>query len=257
MASKGKEIEVVNRKEELGYSKLCTEREVTMSIMGMLSDRSITYTLIGGSAIGTAIEVPNEWIKQRYVSNLIDVEVYALNLSLAGRALEESGWIMDRTEDMFSIRISDGSETRTIPTIEKEVIYHKQQGLSTYYVAVTGLPTTLHKLNRKGEVVSVGLSDITTYSETVSYKLIRGNRNDVDDIAYIGASNYLSEFIDTDEGARIISRHMENHGSTLIRRNISKVSEALDRAMAVLPDQKEKISSNREFINSIEAHLRK
>ena len=128
---------VVNRKVELGHVPLREEIGAVERVRRALDKEGIEFTLVGGSAIGTVIPVTGEWMAQRRVSRLIDIDMDFDSRDTALRVLEGCGWKADDPAAYFGIQWGHGSSMKSMCTIENEDILVGRSGF--YLSPVTGI----------------------------------------------------------------------------------------------------------------------
>lgn len=218
---------IVNRKPELGHVPLHEEMDAIKKVRRKLDKEGIAFTLVGGSAIGTVIPVTNEWIAQRRVSKLIDIDMDADSREKALRALQDGGWKVDDPAKYFGIQWGLDGSTKSMCTIENEDIL---VGRSGFYLAVTYVPTNVYSLGRKGNLRKNAIDHKLTYGETLAYKVVRGNQNDIMDLAHASVASDISMFGYDRFSKEIVARHAQHHGFTRIRRNIDAI---FDRVLKI------------------------
>ncbi len=220
---------IVNRKAELGHVPLREEIGAVERVRRALDKEGIEFTLVGGSAIGTVIPVTDEWMAQRRVSRLIDIDMDADSRGRALRTLESSGWKADDPAAYFGIQWGHGSSMKSMCTIENEDIL---VGRSGFYLSVTYVPTGVYSLGRKGDLRKNIIDHKLTYGETLAYKAVRGNQNDIMDLTHASVASDISKFGHDRFSKEIVARHVHHHGFTRIRRNVDEVFAQLSKIVA-------------------------
>jgi hypothetical protein len=211
---------VVNRKQELGHVPLREEIVEVEKLGRALGKEGIEFTLVGGSAIGTVIPVTDEWLGQRRVSRLIDIDMDVDSRGRALHALENCGWKPDDPTAYFGIQWGPDGSTKQMCTIENEDIL---VGRSGFYLSVTYVPTSVYSLGRKGDLRKNAIDHKLTYGETLAYKALRGNQNDIMDLAHASVASDISRFGHDRFSRELVAKHVAHHGFTKIRRNIDEV----------------------------------
>ena len=217
---------VVNRKAELGHVPLREEIGAVERVRRALDREGIEFTLVGGSAIGTVIPVTGEWMAQRRVSRLIDIDMDFDSRDTALRVLEGCGWKADNPAAYFGIQWGHGSSMKSMCTIENEDIL---VGRSGFYLSVTYVPTGVYSLGRKGDLRKNVIDHKLTYGETLAYKALRGNQNDIMDLAHASVASDISMFGHDKFSMALVAKHVRHHGFTRIRRNIDEVFAQVSR----------------------------
>ena len=217
---------VVNRKQELGHVPLREEVVEVEKLGRALGKEGIEFTLVGGSAIGTVIPVTDEWIEQRRVSKLIDIDMDVDSRGRALRILEGCGWRVDDPAAYFGIQWGPDSSTKQMCTIENEDIL---VGRSGFYLSVTYVPTSVYSLSRKGDLRKNPIDHKLTYGETLTYKVLRGNQNDIMDLAHASAASDISRFGHDRFSTELVAKHVNHHGLTRMRRNIDEIFAQVSR----------------------------
>ena len=211
---------VVNRKQELGHVPLREEIVEVEKLGRALGKEGIEFTLVGGSAIGTVIPVTDEWLGQRRVSRLIDIDMDLDSRGRALRILEGCGWKPDDPTAYFGIQWGPDGSTKQMCTIENEDMLIGRAG---FYLSVTYLPTSVYSLGRKGDLRKNAIDHKLTYGETLAYKALRGNQNDIMDLAHASVASDISRFGHDRFSRELVAKHVAHHGFTKIRRNIDEV----------------------------------
>lgn len=217
---------VVNKKQELGHAPLREEIVEVERLGRALGKEGIEFTLVGGSAIGTVIPVTDEWMGQRRVSRLIDIDMDVDSRGRALRALERCGWKVDDPAAYFGIQWGPDGSTKQMCTIENEDILVGRAG---FYLSVTYVPTSVYSLGRKGDLRKNSIDHKLTYGETLAYKVLRGNQNDIMDLAHASVASDISRFGSDRFSMELVAKHVKHHGLTRIRRNIDEVFAQVSR----------------------------
>ena len=207
-------------KSEMGHTRLKDEMEVVREACIALESAGMEFTLIGGSAMGTAIPITSEWMSERMVSRLIDIDMDIKFRDSVEPLLLDSGWHAEDPSRYFGIQWKQNGITGSMCTIRDESLFRNPEG---YYLSVTYFPTKVYRLDRRGGIMETAIDHGLTYSETLTYKVIRGNSNDIMDMAHSAVASDLSGFGHNVHSAAILEKHVRHHGLTRVERNLNEI----------------------------------
>ena len=102
-------------KDQIGHVLLIDIAKITAFVSAKLEAEGIRHTYLGGSAMGSQLRVPWDYLGTRSTSQIIDMVVDSSNLDAARNILLNIGWKPVNTLDFFAVTYigKDGKEHTT------------------------------------------------------------------------------------------------------------------------------------------------
>ena len=200
---------VTNRKGPIGRMSLERQAPMTREIIEALRDRGLRDVgLAGASGLGTAIPVPDEYMRTRTVSSVVDVFVDG-SRGLVKDCAKDMGFRRAPIEDIFSVTYENGDGVkRTAPTVAGQMRFNGNPRMAGLELIVTFVPAEWVRVRQgrhAGPTVEIWRYErVPTPGRTLLEKLIRGTSKDVADVAAAAAAADLGRIVNGDDIASFI-----------------------------------------------------
>lgn len=187
-----KVLRVVNKKHEMGQTLLRTQIPIMSALYYRLGEAGIIeYGVLGSSALGTRIKVPESYKDVRTVTNVIEVTVPSRNEQKLMETMQRAGWVRDDVINYFSITYrSEGGEAVKIPTVIKQEFLYADIHGSKIYLAPIFTPAKFYRGNN-GKLFVYDIN-LESDGEMLMHKIIRGDYRDKQDVAQVAAADDLA-----------------------------------------------------------------
>ena len=195
-------LETINRKDEIGRTTLEMAISVTREAYDLIGNACNSgFMPIGSSLFGTHIKVPDDYMKERKVSRVIDVLVKGRSEEVSA-VMEKGGWRrIDDPRKYFSMRIQfDDGRISCIGTMSDQTLFVNHEG---FVLSSIGVPSVFYQRDREDRLKAVRFEEMPTIGLSVAYKLLRGNRQDISDLAAISMSNRVEDILGKDGNATV------------------------------------------------------
>ena len=196
-------LETINRKDEIGRAPLEMAISVTRKAYDLIGNAcNSKFMPIGSSLFGTHIKVPDEYMKKREVSRVIDILVKGRSEEVSV-VMEKGGWKrIEDTKKYFSMKIQlDDGSISCIGTMSDQTLFVNDRG---FFLSSIGVPSVFYQRNREDRLKAVRFEEVPTIGLSIAHKIIRGNRQDISDLAAIAMSNRVGDILGKDGDATVM-----------------------------------------------------
>ncbi len=235
-----KVVGVVNRKEEIGRVPLEDALPVIKQLYPKLGEIGIHFMPLGSSLFGSElIKVSQSYAKVRRVSRIIDVCVEGLS-SQTVAAIEDTHWKKLNPTDYFSISfINDSGEVCTTGTMS-------DQSLSTkdgFVFSAIGTPSEYYQVKRGFVAISSFLT-LPALGEVISMKLLRGNKQDIEDMVAIAIAGNNLPWLVSGKGEEVLNNRIRHMASEDDSGRLTGLGKRLSRIIHNILEHATRLNGN-------------
>ena len=179
-------MDSVNRKDDMGRTVLEQILPLMRRITETLDSSGVNYRLLGGSSLGTKLQIPDDYARVRQSSNIFEATFEDTETARKVASIVNDGWKEAPVQDYFSITCKNpDGETVKGPSIRDQSLFYTVRDGTTYFLSPIYVPTEFYRGKKGSSLTIEPIARLVSYGEPIIHKILRSTERDQADVAYV------------------------------------------------------------------------